>query len=127
MIGAALTGPTKRRIRPYLWLGFGIFSEIPSARSTPSRVRARREALFGRYWIYDDDRRAPQALVVSVRRWLFNEFFRAHGAPELTPLFCALDRLWAEELSDPRYRVRFSRDTTLAARGTHCVRLHTCG
>jgi hypothetical protein len=39
------------------------------------------------------------------------------GAPRLltmTPLFCALDKVWAEALEQPQYGVRFERPTTLA-------------
>ena len=51
---------------------------------------------------------------VNIERCFFNDFFRANDAKEVISLFCALDKVWAEALEQPRYGVRFERPTTLA-------------
>jgi hypothetical protein len=57
---------------------------------------------------------------INIQQCFFNDFFRANGAPEVTPIFCAMDYLWAEELEQPHYGVRFDRPTTLAQGDDMC-------
>jgi hypothetical protein len=56
----------------------------------------------------------------ALNKCLFNDFFRAHGAPELTSIVCTLDSIWIEELHRPPYKVRFERPTTLARGDDAC-------
>ena len=75
---------------------------------------------FGRGWSYrreptDDDR-----CWVVIEKCLFNDFFRAVGEPDLIPLFCAVDTVWAEELARPEYGVRFDRPSLLAHGDSGC-------
>ena len=59
-------------------------------------------------------------LTTRINKCLFNDFFRQHGAPELTSIFCALDSMWIDELHQPKYGVRFERPTTLAGGDDAC-------
>jgi len=65
--------------------------------------------------VHDNDRS-----FTHINKCLFNDFFRQHGAPELTSIFCALDSIWIDELHQPKYGVRFERPTTLAGGDDAC-------
>ena len=67
-----------------------------------------------------EDVRDDSRTFVNIERCLFNEFFRRNGAPEVIPILCALDNIWADELARPRYGVRFERPTTLARGDDAC-------
>jgi hypothetical protein len=56
----------------------------------------------------------------NVTRCFYHTFFLANGAPELTPVFCDWDNLWAEEIVPARHGLRFARPTTLASGGDMC-------
>ena len=118
----ALTDPLREQIIPYIETRFGIFQDAPD--EAFSRVtqnfKSRGEASFGRSFRYVDDVRDDRRAFVNIERCLFNEFFRRNGAPEVTPILCALDNVWADELSKSRYGVRFQRPTTLARGDDAC-------
>ncbi len=48
-----------------------------------------------------------------VKKCLYHDFFRANGAPEMTPVFCAFDNLWGDVIANGEYGVRFDRPTTM--------------
>jgi len=62
-----------------------------------------------------------QRVVSRVERCGFHDYLRRFGAPELTPVFCAWDLLWADELNRPGTGVRFSRPQTIAEGADACV------
>ena len=74
----------------------------------------RGEQRFGSAFRYAADVRDAKRNFVNIERCFFNDFFRVNQATEVTSLFCALDKVWAETLEQPRYGVRFERPTTLA-------------
>ena len=55
-----------------------------------------------------------------VRRCGYHDFFVAHGAPELTPIFCAYDDVWGDFFKTDKYGVRFDRPTTIGNGGEMC-------
>ena len=118
----ALTRPLQGQITSYIQARFGISQDAPQEafHHVSENFKSRGELSFGRSFRYvdaiHDDRRA----FVNIERCLFNEFFRRNGAPEITPILCALDNVWADELSKPRYGVRFERPTTLAKGDDAC-------
>ena len=63
---------------------------------------------------YATDIRDGRRNFVKIERCFFNDFFRENRAPEVTSLYCALDKVWADVLEEQRYGVRFERPTTLA-------------
>ena len=69
---------------------------------------------------YVQDVQDAERSFTNIHRCFYNDFFRANGAPEVTPIFCAMDYLWAEELEKPQYGVRFERPTTLARGDDMC-------
>jgi hypothetical protein len=122
VLGEALTGPLRQQITSYIDNRFGISQDAPEEafHRVSQNFKSRGEASFGRSFRYVDDVRDERRAFVNVERCLFNEFFRQNGAPEVTPILCALDNVWADELSKPRYGVRFERPTTLAKGDEAC-------
>ena len=118
----ALTGPLRDQITSYIEARFGIFQDAPEEafHRVSQNFKSRGEVSFGRSFLYVDDVRDNCRAFVNIERCLFNEFFRQNGAPEVTPILCALDNIWADELSKPRYGVRFERPTTLAKGDDAC-------
>jgi hypothetical protein len=56
----------------------------------------------------------------NVTRCFYHSFFVANGAPELTPVFCEWDSIWAEEIDPTQHGLRFDRPTTLGYGGGMC-------
>jgi hypothetical protein len=118
----ALTGPLREQITSYIEARFGISQDTPQEAfdRVSQNFKSRGEVSFGRSFRYVDDIRDERRAFVNIERCLFDEFFRRNRAPEITPLLCALDNVWADELSKPRYGVRFERPTTLAEGDDAC-------
>ncbi|MDX1377012.1 MAG: L-2-amino-thiazoline-4-carboxylic acid hydrolase [Burkholderiales bacterium] len=121
-IRRVLSGQFRRHRHAYLEDRFGITQDAPGEAFAriAANYQPRGERLFGSGFIYVQAVQEPARSHTHIRRCLFNDFFRAHGAPELTRVFCALDSIWVDELHQPRYGVRFERPTTLAAGGDAC-------
>jgi hypothetical protein len=118
----ALTRPLQEQITSYIEARFGISQDAPEEafQRVSQNFKSRGEASFGRSFRYMDNVRDDRRTFVNIERCLFNEFFRRNGAPEVTPILCALDNVWADELSKPRYGIRFERPTTLAEGDDAC-------
>ncbi|WP_162932201.1 L-2-amino-thiazoline-4-carboxylic acid hydrolase [Solimonas sp. K1W22B-7] len=122
VLQTALSRQFKRQRQAYMNARFGITQERPEEafERISQNYKARGESLFGPRFTYvqaiQDQRRSH----THITRCLFNDFFRTHGAPEVTSLFCALDTVWADELNQPRYKAHFERPTTLAAGDDAC-------
>eukprot|EP00250_Pteridium_aquilinum_P008732 c18168_g1_i2 orf=336-659(+) len=56
----------------------------------------------------------------SVKQCLYNSVFTADGVPELIPIFCALDRMWFDQVHPARHSLHFARPSTLANGATSC-------
>ncbi len=112
----------KTHTQRYMSTRFGISQERPADAFDliSQSYKTRGESMFGPRFTYvqaiQDQRRSH----VHITRCLFNDFFRTHGAPEVTSVFCALDTVWADELNHPRYQARFERPTTLAVGDDAC-------
>jgi hypothetical protein len=122
MLREALTCPLREQIVPYIEARFGILQDAPEEgfQRVSENFRSRGEVSFGRGFRYVDDVRDGRRAFVNIDRCLFNEFFRQNGAPEITPILCALDDVWADELCKPKYGVHFERPTTLARGDDAC-------
>jgi hypothetical protein len=118
----ALTGPVREQITPYIQARFGISQDCrgEAFQRVSENFRSGGEVRFGRGHRYVDDVRDEGRVFVNIERCLFNEFFRRNGAPEVTSVLCAVDHVWVDELSKPRYGVRFERPTTLAKGDDAC-------
>jgi len=121
-IQSLLSRQFRRHTHAYLEDRFGITQDAPGEAFAriAENYQPRGERLFGSGFIYVQAVQERDRSDTHIRKCLFNDFFGAHGAPELTPVFCALDSIWVDELHRPRYGVRFERPTTLAAGGDAC-------
>ncbi|CAM6100088.1 unnamed protein product [Calypogeia fissa] len=63
---------------------------------------------------------SPGIHKVRVSRCLYHSMFTAEDLPELTPVFCALDRLWFDQLRPQKHGVEFLRPSTLAGGNASC-------
>ena len=112
----AMATPFRNGISSYLESRFGVSNEAPhqAFSQISENFQKRGEERFGSTFRYATDVRDDRRNFVNIERCFFNDFFRANRAPEVTSLFCALDKVWAETLEDHRFGVRFERPTTLA-------------
>ena len=112
----AMATPFQQRISAYLESRFGISDEAPDEAFSriSENFQKRGEERFGSTFRYATDVRDGRRNFVNIERCFFNDFFRANQAPEVTSLFCALDKVWAKALEQRRYGVSFERPTTLA-------------
>ena len=114
--------PFTRHIAAYLDDRFGISRDAPQeafARISET-FKVRGEKRFGVTFTYVQEAQDQDRSHINVTKCFFNDFFAANGAPEVTPVLCAMDAVWAEETEHPRYGVHFERPTTLAAGGDAC-------
>jgi len=101
ILRSALTRPFQEGITSYIETRFGISQDRPEEafRRVSQNFRSRGEESFGRSFRYVDDVQDDRQAFVNIDRCLFNDFFRRNGAPEVTPILCALDNVWADELN----------------------------
>lgn len=125
LIGRALTRPARERMDEFMRERYGLTTETAGEAWTRyvEGFRQRAEASGGRGFTLVQDVEDGERSFVGVTRCLFSDFFRRNGVPELTPLFCAFDAIWANELNRPEYGVRFERPSTIAE-GADACRFH---
>ncbi len=118
----AMTVPFAEHLTAYIADRFGISQDAPEEAFTRigENFKARGEERFGEAYTYVQEVQDGGRSFINIQKCFFNDFFRANGMPEVTPIFCAMDNLWAEELEKPCYGVRFERPTTLAQGGDMC-------
>jgi hypothetical protein len=122
ILRTVLSRQFRKHTQSYMETRFGITQQKPGEafERIAENYKARGESVFGSGFTYVQAVQDPRRSHTHISRCLFNDFFRAHGAPEVTSLFCALDTVWADELDQPHYRVRFERPTTLATGSDAC-------
>ena len=122
VLRSAMTRPFKAQITGFLRDRFGISQDAPGeafARIAET-FQSRGQERFGCAFTFVSDGQDDARSFTKITKCLFNDFFRANDAGELTAVCCAMDYVWAEELAHPRYGVRFERPTTLAAGDDAC-------
>ena len=118
----AMAAPFKERLTTYIVDRFGISQDAPEEafKRIAENFKARGEERYGQAYTYVQEVQDEGRSFVNIQKCFFNDFFRANGAAEVTPIFCAMDNLWAEELEKPQYGVWFERTTTLARGDDMC-------
>jgi len=118
----AMAAPFKERLTGYIADRFGISQDAPEEafNRITENFKARGEERFGKAYTYVQEVEDEGRSFVNIQKCFFDDFFRANGMPEMTPIFCAMDNLWAEELEKPKYGVRFECPTTLARGDDMC-------
>lgn len=122
LLRTVLAAPLLSQMQPYLARRFGIDPADPTKAfaAAAANFKQRGQQLFGDAFTYEQAVQTSDQSFVDIRRCFFDDFFNANGAPELTPLFCYMDTLWADALHAGKYNVRFERPTTLAAGDDRC-------
>jgi len=122
IICEAMTRPFEQQVGPYLEGRFGISEAAPQEAFVriSENFKKRGEERFGKAFAYEQDVQDSARSFTNIARCFFNDFFRANGAPEVTAIFCALDKVWANALESGPYGVRFDRPTTLAQGDDAC-------
>ncbi|MGP3991537.1 L-2-amino-thiazoline-4-carboxylic acid hydrolase [Streptomyces sp. 3N207] len=82
--------------------------------------KARENHFFGAGFTFERPRDDDGVYQVDVHRCLYHEHLAAHGAAELTPVFCAFDANWIDAIDPDRHGFTFERRTTIGAGGRHC-------
>jgi len=118
----AMAAPFKERLTGYIADRFGISQDAPEEafNRIAENFKTRGEERFGKAYTYVQEVQDEGRSFVNIQKCFFDDFFRANGMSEVTPIFCAMDNLWAEELEKPQYGVRFERPTTLARGDDTC-------
>jgi hypothetical protein len=122
ILQVVLSRKFKKHMHVYLEHRFGITQDAPEDAfdRIAQNYKLCGEQLFGPGFAYVQAVQDSTRSFTHINKCLFNDFFRAHGAPELTSIFCTLDSVWIDELHRPPYRVRFERPTTLARGNDAC-------
>ena len=55
-----------------------------------------------------------------IQRCFFNDFLRGNQAPELIPVLCACDNIWADEIKKEKHGVTFQRPSPLSLGDDAC-------
>lgn len=118
----ALAQWTLQNKERYTYLRLGISKSAPEQAfaEVKKNFKQRGEERFGSHFVYEQDVLDDSKCYVNITRCLYNDYFRALGYPEATKVFCAMDILWAEEATQPMYRLHFERPTTLAQGQDKC-------
>ena len=98
--------------------GAAAFQDQP--RPAGGRVRTDRgeflqggQEVFGEKFKYTQETLNDDFNSVMIQRCFFNDFLRGNQAPELIPVFCARDNIWADEIKTEKYGVTFQRASLL--------------
>ena len=101
-------------------LGIGPDAPDQAFERARENFKVRGEQRFGRHFEYDQEVQDDERSFVNINRCLYHALGRHLGKPEVTPVFCAMDMIWAEDATRAPYNMAFQRPTTLAAGGDRC-------
>ena len=111
LLQEAFSGMGRRWIRLFTWWQMRRARDPLDSLRRTARRRARSD--YGATFQFSEEGDA-QTFTLHVHRCFYYDFFRRNGHPELTTIFCAWDRNWADAIDPERDGVRFERPTTLA-------------
>lgn len=78
------------------------------------------QEVFGEKFKYTQETLTDDFNSVMIQRCFFNDFLRGNQAPELIPVFCACDNIWADEINKEKYGVTFQRPSLLSLGDDAC-------
>lgn len=118
----ALATWVRQNAAAYSLARLGISADEPQQAFQRARenFKTRGEQRFGSHFLYVQEVSDEDRSFVGIHRCLYNELGRFLGRPQVTPVFCAMDMIWAEHAAQAPFNVRFERPTTLAAGGDRC-------
>ena len=89
--------------------------------------RTKEETAYGPSFTFEHERDDQDAFWVKISRCYYHDYFKAHGASELTPVFCDWDANWASAINPRRHGFHFERPTTLGFGDSACYFRYTRG
>jgi hypothetical protein len=109
-------------IRGYIRQRFDVDPDRPGEafQNVAANFLERGKSGFGAGFTYEQEVQTERQSFVNVTNCLFLDFLRANGAPELTPVLCALDNVWADELNGGPYNLSFERPTLMSRGDDKC-------
>ena len=124
-IDEALVQPLRERIDWWLDVRFGVHGDKPEQTFDvmAAKFAMTGTARFGESFEYIQEKLDQTQSLVQVRRCFFNDFFRRHGAENVTSLICKMDLVWADRINNSGHNVRFERPSLLSA-GDNCCRFY---
>ena len=110
------------RIRAYLHQRFEVDPAHPGQafQKVAANFIANGQSGFGAGFTYEQEVQSGRESFINITHCFFLNFFRANGAPELTPVLCAMDAVWADELNSGPYNVSFERPTLMSSGDDKC-------
>jgi hypothetical protein len=122
LLRETMTDLFRPRIRDYIRQRFDVDADRPGEafQRVAANFLERGKSGFGAGFAYEQEVQTERLSFVNVTNCLFLDFLRANGAPELTPVLCALDTVWADELNDGPYNLSFARPTLMSAGDDKC-------
>lgn len=100
----------------------GISRESPELAFSSARENFKRrgEERFGSHFRYEQEVSTEDESFVSITKCLYHDLGQFLGKPEVVPVFCAMDTIWAEHATRPPFNISFERPTTLAGGSDRC-------
>ena len=110
------------QIRSYIAQRFDVDPDRPGEafQRVAANFLERGKSGFGAGFTYEQEVQTERQSFVNVTHCLFLDFFRKNGAPEITPVFCALDTVWADELNRGPYNLSFERPSLMSRGDDKC-------
>jgi len=107
-------GPMAWLFRSWLWLHRDPVADL-QGRSFVKQGRR----MYGKSMQFAEEKSVESADML-ITRCAYHEFFVRHGAPQLTLLVCAWDRVWMDLVDRSSRPVRTERPTTISTGGECC-------
>jgi len=118
----SMTELFRPRLREYIRQRFDVDPDRPGEafQRVAANFLERGKSGFGAGFSYEQEVQTERQSFVNVTDCLFLDFFRANGAPELTPVLCAMDAVWADEFNRGPYNISFERPTLMSRGDDKC-------
>lgn len=106
------------------WMKWGMrlglkFSRNPMAMISTFAER-RGISAYGKSFEIQSEGDQRQFYSSNVTKCGYHEFFKKNGVPELTPVMCSWDLIWAAQIEPRKHGITFDRPSTIAAGGDMC-------
>ena len=112
----AMTYPTPMIWLFRLWLWF--YGDPVKDLQRRSMAKTGRR-MYGKSMEFDEEKTQDSADML-ITRCAYHEFFARHGAPELTVLICAWDRVWMDVVDRSSRPIHTERPSTISTGGDCC-------
>lgn len=117
-----LVQPFRDRIEWWLDIRFGVNAQTADKAFETMALNFvdRGAGEFGESFDYVQEAKDETRSLVQIKKCFFNSFFRDNGAPEITPVLCAMDMVWADRINEGPYNTRFERPSLMSMGDDAC-------